>query len=64
MQMKETILVGLTAEEAKTLEDFVDAIDLLNKLNLAEFSLQDLRELFLNSEVDVANCHFEIDVNY
>ena len=63
MQIKETFLVGLTAEEAETLEDFVNAIDFLN-VNLAKFSLQDLQKFLLNSEVDVDNCHFEIDVNY
>lgn len=63
MQIKETFLVGLTTEEARTLEDFVDSIDFLN-VNLARFSLQDLRKLFLDSEVDVDDCHFEIDVNY
>lgn len=63
MQIKETFLVGLTTEEARTLEDFVDSIDFLN-VNLAKFSLQDLRLLLDNEEVDVDNCHFEIDVNY
>ena len=63
MQIKETFLVGLTAKEAETLEDFVNAIDFLN-VNLAKFSLQDLQKFLLNSEVDVDNCHFEIDVNY
>ena len=63
MQIKETFLVGLTTEEARTLEDFVDSIDFLN-VNLSKFSLQDLRKLLDDSEVDVDNCHFEIDVNY
>lgn len=63
MQMKETILVGLTVEETRTLEDFVDSIDFLG-INLTKFSLQDLRKLFCNSEVDIDNYHFEIDVNY
>lgn len=63
MQMKETLLVGLTAEERRTLEDFVDLIDFLN-INLSKFSLLDLQLLLDNSEVDIDVYHFEIDVNY
>ena len=62
MQIKDTILVGLTAEEINVLEDFVLSID--NYISLYKFSLEDLKTLLTTGSIDVSGEHFEIDVNY
>ena len=62
MQIKDTILVGLTAEEINVLEDFVLSID--NYISLYKFSLEDLKTLLTTGSIDVSGEHLEIDVNY
>lgn len=65
MQVKETILVGLTAEEQQTLEDFVAAMERVSEnFNITDFTLEDLNELLHTMQVDAGGFHFEIDVNY